>query len=104
MINKLVRSKKEKVGKFHIGVSLKHITITGAALIFFILQSANTWAQGDTVRTPSMPAVDMAGTMRSNGKIYVVVTVLVMILCGLFLYLTRLDRKISRLEKGNWKE
>ena len=40
-------------------------------------------------------------TMRSNGKIYVVVAILVFILTGLFLYLIRLDRKISRLEKNN---
>ena len=39
--------------------------------------------------------------MRSNGKIYVVVTVLLIILIGLFLYLIRLDRKITRLEKEN---
>jgi len=37
--------------------------------------------------------------MRSNGKIYVVVTVVLIILLGLFLYLVRLDRKITRLEK-----
>ncbi|HTQ64115.1 MAG TPA: CcmD family protein [Puia sp.] len=37
--------------------------------------------------------------MRSNGKIYVVVTVVLIILLGLFLYLIRLDRKITRLEK-----
>jgi multisubunit Na+/H+ antiporter MnhB subunit len=37
--------------------------------------------------------------MRSNGRIYVVVAVLVTILLGLILYLVRLDRKISRLEK-----
>ena len=37
--------------------------------------------------------------MRSNGKIYVVVTVVLIILIGLLLYLVRLDRKISRLEK-----
>ena len=41
----------------------------------------------------------MADLMRSNGKIYVVVTVLVIILAGLFIYLINLDRKISRLEK-----
>ncbi len=39
--------------------------------------------------------------MRSNGKIYVVVTVVLIILIGLILYLVRLDRKISRLEKEN---
>jgi CcmD family protein len=38
--------------------------------------------------------------MRSNGKIYVVVTVVLIILIGLLLYLIRLDRKISRLEKN----
>jgi CcmD family protein len=43
----------------------------------------------------------MAGLMRSNGKIYVVVTVLVIILSGLFVYLINLDRKINRLEKNS---
>lgn len=41
----------------------------------------------------------MADALRSNGKIYVVVTVLVIILIGLFLYLVNTDRKISRIEK-----
>jgi CcmD family protein len=41
----------------------------------------------------------MADVLRSNGKIYVVVAVVVVILLGLFIYLWRLDRKISRLEK-----
>jgi CcmD family protein len=42
---------------------------------------------------------EMADLLRSNGKIYVVVAVLVTILAGLFFYLIRLDRKIGRLEK-----
>lgn len=37
--------------------------------------------------------------MRHNGKIYVVVSVILIILTGLILYMVRLDRKISRLEK-----
>ena len=41
----------------------------------------------------------MADTMRSNGRIYVVVAVVVTILFGLLLYVFRLDRKISKLEK-----
>lgn len=45
--------------------------------------------------------VQMADTMRSNGKIYVVVAVCLTILIGLFLYVFILDRKISRLEKEN---
>ena len=42
---------------------------------------------------------DMADLMRSNGRIYVVVAVVVLILLGLILYIVRLDRKISRLER-----
>jgi hypothetical protein len=37
--------------------------------------------------------------MRAGGKIYVVLAVAVTILIGLILYVIRLDRKISRLEK-----
>ena len=40
----------------------------------------------------------MATLMRSNGKIYVVVAVLLTILVGLILYLVSIDRKISKLE------
>ena len=44
-------------------------------------------------------AQSMADEMRSNGKIYVVVAVLVTIFIGIILYLIRLDRKITKLEK-----
>jgi len=43
--------------------------------------------------------VEMADQLRANGKIYVVVAVLIIILLGLILYVVRLDRKITRLEK-----
>ena len=42
---------------------------------------------------------EMADVMRSNGKIYVVVTVVSIIMTGLILYLIRLDRRISKMEK-----
>jgi hypothetical protein len=45
--------------------------------------------------------VGMADMMRSNGRIYVVVAVMLTILAGLILYIVRLDRKISKLENGN---
>ena len=45
--------------------------------------------------------VEMADTMRSNGRIYVVVAVMLTILAGLILYIVRLDRKISKLESSN---
>lgn len=44
--------------------------------------------------------VEMADEMRSSGKIYVVIAVILTILAGLILYVVRLDRKISKLEKG----
>lgn len=42
---------------------------------------------------------EMADLMRSNGKIYVVLVVIITILAGLIIYLRRVDRKIGRLEK-----
>jgi Na+/H+ antiporter NhaC len=47
----------------------------------------------------STQKVEMADTMRSNGRIYVVVAVILVILFGLLLYVARLDRKISKMEK-----
>jgi CcmD family protein len=44
--------------------------------------------------------VGMADLMRSNGKIYVVIAVILAIFTGIILYLVRLDRKISKLEKN----
>jgi hypothetical protein len=44
--------------------------------------------------------VEMADGLRANGKIYVVIIVVVTILLGLLAYVIRLDRKISRLEKS----
>lgn len=43
-------------------------------------------------------AVTMADTLRSNGKIFVVLAVVLIIQAGLFLMLWRLDRKLSALE------
>ena len=39
--------------------------------------------------------------MRSTGKIYVVVGVLVMVFVGIVLFLISLERKIARLEREN---
>jgi uncharacterized membrane protein len=61
-------------------------------LLLFLINSALVNAQ--------QPPVEMADTMRSNGRIYVVVAVVTTILVGLILYVFRLDRKISRLEKN----
>lgn len=43
--------------------------------------------------------VEMADAMRADGKIYVVVAVLVVMFAGFVGYAIRIDGKISRLEK-----
>ncbi|HEY1021209.1 MAG TPA: CcmD family protein [Flavisolibacter sp.] len=60
----------------------------------FLLCSLAMVAQSVTDAVP-----EMADTMRSNGKIYVVVAVVITILAGVFFYLVRLERKINKLEK-----
>lgn len=43
---------------------------------------------------------EMADGMRSEGKIYVVVAIILVVLAGLIGYLFLLDRKVSKLEKS----
>jgi CcmD family protein len=67
---------------------IKKITL----FFFILLSSLVLFAQeGDHV--------EMADTMRSNGKIYVVAAVIITIFLGIIIYLIRLDRKMSKLEK-----
>lgn len=68
---------------------LKKITL----FLTILLLSVTSFAQDKPV--------EMADQMRSNGRIYVVVAVMLTILIGLVLYVVRLDRKISKLEKEN---
>ena len=46
--------------------------------------------------------VEMADTMRSSGKIYVVVGVVLIIFAGFVFYLVSLEKKVGALEK--WKQ
>ena len=62
--------------------------------VSFILSNLILLAQDGT------NSVEMADRMRHNGKIYVVVVVMLIIFAGIILYLIRLDRKISKLEKN----
>jgi CcmD family protein len=61
------------------------------SVLVFLLFSFMGMAQNNNV--------EMADLMRSNGRIYVVVAVVSTILTGLLLYMFRLDRKLTRLEK-----
>ena len=62
-------------------------------LLFIVFTASSVFAQDDKV--------EMADVMRSNGKIYIVVTICLAILVGLFFYVFTLDRKISKFEKSN---
>ncbi|MDN5201653.1 CcmD family protein [Fulvivirgaceae bacterium BMA10] len=43
--------------------------------------------------------VEMADRLRADGKIYVVVLVISVVMAGILFYLVKIDRQISRLEK-----
>ncbi len=58
-------------------------------LLFFVI--APVWLMAQPI--------EMANTLRSEGKIYVVVAILLVIFAGLIGYLFLLDRKITRIEK-----
>ncbi|MCY1526024.1 hypothetical protein D9M68_610270 [compost metagenome] len=44
-------------------------------------------------------SVEMADALRSNGKIYIVVSCIAIILLGLLIYLFRIDSRLKMLEK-----
>lgn len=52
-----------------------------------------------TTTVVAEPEVEMADVLRQDGKIYVVVAVLLTVLVGLILYLVSLDRKVGKLEE-----
>ncbi len=65
-------------------------------LLLFIIFISNTpqiFAQNN--------GVEMADIMRSNGKIYVVVATLGLVLAGIIFYLIRIDLQIKKMEKEN---
>ncbi|WP_299756061.1 CcmD family protein [uncultured Pontibacter sp.] len=65
------------------------------------LQPAQAQAAQTEVELSSAPQhdVEMADTLRQDGKIYVVVIVLLSVLAGTIAYLVTIDRKVSQLEK-----
>ncbi|MBX0333448.1 hypothetical protein K3G39_09375 [Pontibacter sp. HSC-14F20] len=67
----------------------------------FVFEPATAMAQEQMVEFSSAPQqnIEMADTLRQDGKIYVVVAVLLTVLAGVLFYLIALDRKVGRLEK-----
>jgi len=71
---------------------MKQITLT----FLFVMAIGIVKAQ-DTTGNAGNKLTGMA----AEGKIYVVLAVVFLIVAGLLLYLLRLDRKISKLERQN---
>jgi hypothetical protein len=69
---------------------MKQLIVTLIVLFVQILAKAQD-SMHNATQTPT--------GLGAGNKIYVVLTVAVTILVGLFLYVIRLDRKISKLEK-----
>jgi CcmD family protein len=70
----------------------RRLKIVWSLLAMLVLPMV-TFAQG----------VDMADTMRSEGKIFVVVGVIAIIFVGIAIYLISLDRRISKMENQKGK-
>jgi CcmD family protein len=68
--------------------------LTKAFLAALLLFSQNLLAQ-----QPVADGVEMADRLRADGKIWVVVAVIVAVFVGIIIYLVRLDRQIGKLEK-----
>ncbi|WP_020595552.1 CcmD family protein [Spirosoma panaciterrae] len=65
-----------------------------APLAAFLLLSQPLFAQ-----QPVADGVEMADRLRADGKIWVVVAVIAAVFAGIVIYLIRLDRQITKLEK-----
>ncbi|WKN40789.1 hypothetical protein P0M28_17270 [Tunicatimonas pelagia] len=66
--------------------------VIAAVLWLSVLNTGSLIAQ-------STNEVAMADTFRQEGKIYVVVAVMLLIFSGLVVYAIRIDQKVSKLEK-----
>lgn len=76
---------------------MKKITLACFLLLSFAAQAQEKIAV--TTADYSNSSVEMADLMRSEGKIYVLVGVVLLIFAGLTAYVIHTDRKVSRLEK-----
>lgn len=54
------------------------------------------WSQTNSAVSET---IEMADTMRSSGKIYVVVLIVALVFAGILVYVIAMDKKVSKLEK-----
>jgi CcmD family protein len=73
-------------------MSFKKILLVFAGVFASLIASAQQMMSSST-------SVEMADGLYQSGKIYIVVIVIAIVFSGIVLYLIRLDKKISKLEK-----
>ena len=71
--------------------TIKYLSAFVMAMVWSLAVSAQA--------EPTVGQPEMADALRSNGKIYVVVTALVIIFLGIVIYLFSLNAKLNKLEK-----
>lgn len=62
-----------------------------SSTLILLMATLSVFAQGSDI--------DMADALRANGKIYIVVICIVIILLGLLAYLFAIDKRLKMLEK-----
>jgi cytochrome bd-type quinol oxidase subunit 2 len=72
----------------------KLIVIVGMVLMIQLTGSFYAVAQN-----PETDRVEMADVFRQDGKIYVVVAIIGVVLAGLIIYTIRIDQRVQRLEE-----
>ncbi|GAA4010148.1 hypothetical protein GCM10022408_22990 [Hymenobacter fastidiosus] len=96
MKNSLLNTGPGGIGTAGPGLKSRPWTLRPALLLLvtLLLPALRAAAQ-----TAAGEAPEMADTLRRDGKIYVVVAVITVVLTGLLLLLISLDRKVTRLER-----
>ncbi len=70
-------------------------------LLFLCLLLASQLSFGQNAENTSanLPPVEMADGFRADGKIYIVVAVVMIVLLGIFTYLFMLEKKLAKIER-----
>jgi CcmD family protein len=81
----------------------KWALVLGLALSLLVNTAVQAQDKGESVMVEANAGaaqqIEMADRMRQEGKIYVVVGCVLVVLAGMIFYLVRIDKKVSRLEK-----
>ena len=81
----------------------KYLLALGLALSLLGHPAVQAQDNGQSVmveaNTAASQQIEMADRMRQDGKIYVVVGCVLVVLAGMIFYLVSIDKKVSRLEK-----